>query len=391
MAALTSAGLTVKTAAEVRTDLESAVKAPGGFGPSASTRVGGPLGKLIGVISTAIGLVWSLLRQLYDAFDPDQAEGEQLDNISAFVGVTRLAATKTTGTITLDGTPSTVIPLGRIVRIGSAGEQFLTTVEVTIGGGGTVEVVVEAENTGPIQATAGSIDTIVTAVSGWDSITHDVDLVTGRDVELDADLRARREGSLQITGGSTDGSIQAQLAELEGVLAARVRSNRTMGTVDTIPPKSFESVVWPDTLAEEPILELIYQNMPAGMEAYGSSVTGTVTTSEGYSAPVAFTWAAELDTYITVTVTTDPTLYPVNGDTLIETAVKAYADALTVGDDLVLVQVLCAALEAAPGILTAVVTALVGSAPGGGDTSNIAATFRQIVTAQLANISAVST
>ena len=148
MAGLTAAGLDVKSSAEVRADLESDFKAPTGFGPGASVLPSGPLGKIIGIVSQSLGLVWSLLQQIYDSFDPDQAEGEQLDNLVALTGVTRLQPTKTAGTLTLTGTPATVIPTGSVVRIGAAGAQFLLVSEVTIGGGGSVVGTFEAENAG---------------------------------------------------------------------------------------------------------------------------------------------------------------------------------------------------------------------------------------------------
>jgi len=89
----------------------------------------------------------------------------------------------------------------------------------------------------------------VTVIAGWASTTNAADFVTGRAQETDAELRARREVSLQIIGAGTDGAIWSRIGELEGVLAVRVKSNRTLAEdADGIPPKAFEVVVHPDTV-----------------------------------------------------------------------------------------------------------------------------------------------
>jgi uncharacterized phage protein gp47/JayE len=386
MAGLTSAGLLVKTAAQVLADLITAAKAPGGFGPGVSTQSNGPLGKIFGILSNAIGLVWEVLQQVYDAFDPDQATGEALDNLVGIVGVTRLAATKTSGTQTCTGTNGTVIPLGSIVRI-TDGARFLTLAEVTIPIVETIDVLVEAENTGPIEASAGAVDEIVTIISGWTGTTNAADFVTGRNQETDAELRVRREASLQIIGAGTDGAIFSRLSEVEGVLAVKVKSNRTLTTdSDGIPPKAFETVIHPNTVDQDTIATEIFTAMPAGIQPYGSDVSASVLDVQGFTTTVEWTWAAVQEVWVTVTLTyTSEYLPEATGDQLVEDAVAAYDDGLDVGDDVVLLEILCLVAGVA-GVRTASILAKVGGSPGGGDNVDIEMTFRQYANISAANV-----
>ncbi len=389
MAGLTSAGLLVKTAAQVLADLITAAKAPGGFGPGVSTRPNGPLGKIFGIASSAIGLVWEVLQQVYDAFDPDQATGEALDNLAGLTGVTRLPATKTAGTQTCTGTPATFIPLGSIVRI-TDGARFLTTADATIGLGSTVDVEVEAENTGPVEASATAVDEIVTIIAGWTGTTNAVDFVTGRDQETDAELRVRREASLQIIGAGTDGAIWSRLSEVEGVLAVKVKSNRTLvEDSDGIPPTAFETVIHPDTVDEDLIAEAIFLTMPSGIQPYGTDVSADVLDLQGFETEVEWTWAAVQEVHVEVTLTyTDD--YPADGDDQVKAAVAAYDDGLDVGDDVVLLDILCL-VASVDGVRTAVVLAKVGSAPGPGDNADIVLTFRQYANISSTNVDVIST
>lgn len=389
MAGLTDAGLTIKRLADIREDLEDAIQSPDGLGPGADVGPDGPLGKLIGIVATQLSLPWAALKQLQDASDPDNAGGEQLENIAAYTGTIRLDETRTTGDITLTGTAGTDIPQGSQVRQGSTGPIFRTTEDVTIGGGGSVTVEVEAVETGPISATAGSIDTIVTVIAGWTGITHGSDLTLGRSVEEDSELRVRREDSVQSPGRNTDGSIRAAVAAIDEVEHVGVRSNRTGATVDGIPKHKFEVVVYPNTVDVSDIVEAIWLNIPSGIGPYGST-SGTVVDTEDYSHTIPFTFASEIDVYIDVTVTTSSSAYPSDGDDQIEDAIVEMFDALEVGDDVLIADLICAA-KSVTGVLTIEALAKVGSAPGPSDNVTIPITFREIAVVDPANITVTST
>ena len=136
---VTSAGITVKTLAESRRDMVDAVHASSEFGPEIPTGPETAEGQIIGVVATQLSELDELAQSLYDTRDPDGATGAPLDNIGAYSGAVRKAGTFSTVTGTLGGTPSTVIAAGKRGRIPD-GPIFALDEEVTIGGGGTIEI-----------------------------------------------------------------------------------------------------------------------------------------------------------------------------------------------------------------------------------------------------------
>ena len=128
---LTSAGLTIKRLSDIQSDLSDAMKTA--FGASTNTDSDSVIGQLIGVFAGELAPVYELAQQLYDSFDPDQAEGTQLDNVAALVGITRLVATNSSATLTLTGTAGTLIPTASIVATNdSLATQFQTTADATL-------------------------------------------------------------------------------------------------------------------------------------------------------------------------------------------------------------------------------------------------------------------
>lgn len=82
-----------------------------------------------------------------------------------------------------------------------------------------------SENTGPINVPANSITTIVTPVSGLNSVDN-LDIgVAGSDVESDIDLRIRRSQSISASGAATIPAIRARLLEIATVTSVTVVEN----------------------------------------------------------------------------------------------------------------------------------------------------------------------
>lgn len=367
MTGLTTAGLEVKRLDDIVASLEDTLKAE--LGDSLETGPDTVAGVLLGVFAQELSLVWQLAQQLYDSVDPDTAEGAALDAISSLVGIRRLGQTRSTGVVTMTGTPAVLVPEGTIFEATATLDRFRTIVDATIEAGGTVDVSVEGIDYGALAALAGTLTEIVTPVSGLDSVSNAEDITPGRLVESDLELRTRREQSLQVTGASVDIAIRAALAELDGVQAARVVSNRSNGVVDGIPPHAFESVVYPNPSDEAfnlSVVDTIFRLQPAGILAHGDEVY-SVTDAEGYAQEVGFSFATEVELYIAATITRGAG-YPADGDGQVAQALLAEGATLSVGDD-VKVWKFVAALDPIPGIVD--VTVAIDTIPSPVSTSNI--------------------
>lgn len=372
MPGLSTAGFEAKTLEEILEDQKSRARAE--FGTNVKTGDDEVLGHLLAIQSEGLFELWQQQQLIYDATNPDNAQGQMLDNVSRVVGVSREPATKASGTVTAYGTDGTVIPIGSIVSAPTLNDaHFLTTAEATIGAtvAGEVDLSVEAEVAGALTVLINEVDTIITPVSNWDSALNAADLTAGNAVESDSELRRRREESLAIIGAGTDGSIRAKVVALDDIDTAVVISNRTLTTDgDGIPGKAFRVVVWPDTgVDEDALVTVIFANMPSGIEPDGDEEF-TVTDEQGITQTVKFSYADAVAMGVKVIITTK-TGWPADGIAQVENALlksvagsdatdperlrDSVGDGLTVGDDVEVLYLSCA-IKTVPGIKSIVLT-----------------------------------
>lgn len=302
-----------------------------------------PVGQIVDILMEKRQELSELLQELHSAIDPDQASGQSLDAVCSMTGTYRDPATKGTVTLTLNLDATTTVPAGSIAAVtGDADNQWILDSAVTSVGAGNYTGAATASATGPIQALAGTITTIVTAVGGWNSVTNASDATPGEDQETDTALRVRREVELQQGGSTTLGAIVAAVSAIDEVIDVRGYENVAWYLQNGMPPKSVEIVYFAGTATPTAaatvaaIAAAIQSEKAAGIEAYGSDTDGastlyeTVTDDYG-SYNIGFTRATELTTELEYTLTTNSD-YP--GDTTFKAAIAAWADAnLGVSDD----------------------------------------------------------
>lgn len=105
---LTATGLNIKRLPEVVAELEAALKLE--LGEDLDTSSDSLLGIINSIYGAAIADQYALSQAVYDAFNIDTAQGKQLDDLVALVGITRLPASPTLGSIEFTGTPNTEVP-----------------------------------------------------------------------------------------------------------------------------------------------------------------------------------------------------------------------------------------------------------------------------------------
>ncbi len=315
---LDSSGFNLKTLTDVITALRTKQQALFGaaFAAQLDTSV---VGQLNGVFANEIADLWLLAQSVYRSRFPSQATGISLDNVAEETGATRLPATKSTVTETVNGTNGTVIPVGFVVRVPSTGARFVS-VESDVISGGSVSIDMESEEYGPILAPAGELTEIVTPIGGVTSVTNALDAAVGSNVETDAAFRIRRAGLLREQGEATIAAIRADLLALTGVTEVTIFNNPTDATVDTIPPHSFEAVVLGG--ADQDIFDEILDSSPAGIQSHGDQI-GSSNDVMGDPQTVKFTRPDEVLMYAEISVTVNDD-YPVDGDDQIKQAIVDY-------------------------------------------------------------------
>lgn len=403
---LTEDGLIVKTLGIIREELNTRIR--DNLGSSMRVDDKSITGQLSGIISEMAALIWELLEAVYNAQDPDKATGASLDALCTLTGTFRPQATYSTVTLTLTGTPTTVIPEGSIATTDSTQVPFETTADATLvaadawaaltlyavddrvtndgnvyqcvtagtsaasggpvgttvgveetdgtvewlflgEGTGVVDVIARASETGPTEATAYDILVIDSQVSGWDGVINLLDVTPGRNQATDEELRLLREAEIASPGNTPIDALRGDLLNVENVQAVTIFVNNTDTTdADGIPPHSIEPLILgPDPIPagfDQSIWDALLANVAAGINTYGD-IVGTATDSQGTDHTMRFRRPTEVPIYVHVGLVMNEDDYPTNGDTLVETAITDWGDAQSTGKDAVASSIVARAFE----------------------------------------------
>ena len=358
---LTTDGFFPKRQEDIITDLQSDFRDE--YGEQTDLDPRRPFGQFIGIFSNRFALLWELAEAVYNSQSPKTAQGVPLVNAVALTNIKPLAATNSTGVITITGTPGTIVLAGFKVHVlGDTSLEFETIANATIGGGGTVDADVQAVEAGSKAALAGTLTEIVNPVSGVTSVTNAADITEGRDRETDSELRERQQEELQQDGPPVEG-IRNALRSTTGVTQAIVVVNNTDSVVDGQNPHSVECFVEGGDAAD--IAQTLFNTVGGGIETVGD-ITENVTDSQGFTQVMKFSRPTPVEITITVNITpnldaAEDELYPVDGDDQVTEAVLEYANELTIGKD-VFFNKMYSFINAVPGVIGISIT---GNKAGG--------------------------
>ena len=152
------------------------------------------------------------------------ATGEALNLTAARFGYYRKTNTYTVVSATITGLEGTVIPVGSLASDGTNQYSLLETVIIPVGG--TVDVEFQAVDPGAVVCLAGTLTTIVSVISGWDTVTNAQAGITGYDEESDNTFRARVLNTLlQMRSKVLLGAIAANVGQVDNVLSVKVLEN----------------------------------------------------------------------------------------------------------------------------------------------------------------------
>lgn len=310
------------------------------FGDSIDLSDGSPIGQIVAIMAERESLVWELAQDVYNSQYPVTSEGRQLDNVVGLTGTTRRGPTfSSVITGVARGDENTIVTDGTIISVnGNPLARFIVqgnyVIDVVDGATFKVEdISLIAETEGPIQANAGTLTVIETPISGMNSFTNTLDAELGSESETDPELKARRDGELQIAGACTIEAILSELGARELVEAVIVFQNKTAITdSDGRPPKSLDIVVLGDV--DQDIADAIFLVAGGGINTIGD-ISKDVIDSQGFTQVTKFSRPSEISIWIESDITTDPNFYPVDGDDQVEAALLVHGETLTVGQDVI--------------------------------------------------------
>lgn len=277
-------GLQTATRQEILADLETAFREI--YGNDILLDSSTPDGQWLNILAQKGVDIRGLLMQLYNSFNPDNAQGAVLDQRCAINNVFRKAGTFTTVSVnittdralTLDGLDDNYNnpdATGYTIQ-DNEGNKFILVNTQNLSTG-TTACLFRAETLGNVVVLPNTITTPVTIVLGVTSVNNPGSAVSiGVDEETDAQLRLRRRQSVAVSSFGYLNGLQGALLQLDGVNDAKVYENYTSSTDANGTPAHCIWVVM-DGGSTEDIANTIYSKKAPGCDMRGT-ITYTITT-----------------------------------------------------------------------------------------------------------------
>lgn len=274
--------------------------------------------------------VWANLDELgqsaYNSKDPNKAKGLDLDILAAITGTFRDQGTFSTVSLTLSGTPGSVITEGSLVESIVDESRWAIVGNHTLAGNGEATASATAVVVGSTQADIDTVTRIVSTASGWQSVTNPGPAIPGTDIQSDAELRQARNNGVSRPGNNQVDSMFGEIQNVDDVTRVKIYENDT-GSVDGngLPAHSIAPVVEGGTDADVALAIYFKKNPGVALHAAGTSVVESVTSPvTGNEKDITFSRPIAVPISVAVTVEDDGSL-PANADVLIQQAILDYA------------------------------------------------------------------
>ena len=303
--------------------------------------------EMISLFAKALDDFSALAVDDYNARNPNYATATTLDLLLAINGIRRYPATYSTATLELTGSPETSLSAGMLAR-DQAGYSWRIPEAVTFDANGNATVSAVCTQAGAIAAVAGAISSIETPTTNWYTVTNPLAAVTGRNVETDAAVRARRAQSVALSASSTLDGIESALVNLDGVTHVTVRENNTNETDATtgLPAHSICALVQGGEDAE--IGATVFRKKAPGIGTYGNTQIDYV---DAYGNTNTVHFSRPQQTPVTVNVRLRA-MSGWDGDYMlanIRARLTEYVGSVDIGDDLVVSMLWGEAFKASEG------------------------------------------
>jgi len=129
---VTAQGFNPKRLTDIKSEIEADYRTV--FGAGIKTSPDTQFGKIIGAQAERETLLWELMEAIYNASYPNSASDISLDRVTEITAISRNPATRSTVTLYLAGTASTLISTGALFAVQDAEDQFQTTANATLTG-----------------------------------------------------------------------------------------------------------------------------------------------------------------------------------------------------------------------------------------------------------------
>jgi len=325
MATVDDTGITPTTLSEYQESIQTIYK--GAYGEGIDLGSKSPQAQQIDNEALSMSQADDALVSASQATNIYRAFGNQLEGQAALLGINKRAATSTIVSVTLGGTPATVIPSGSRAKSDS-GDLFETTEALTLDVLGTLTASMTAVETGPIAVLTGELTQIVDVIPGWETVTNTSDGVVGLVVETDAEYRQRYFTELFINAVSVLDAIVGIVAAQDNVVEVIGVENDTglPIVIQNITVLAHSIAIVVEGGLDEDIKDAIRLKKTGG-----TATTGTTIVTDPPHQPINFFRAEFIDAEITIT-TTPGLNFPNNGIALLKERTFDYINGPIEGD-----------------------------------------------------------
>lgn len=188
---------------------------------------------------------------------------------------------------------------------------------------------------GAVNPELGTVDTINTAINGWDSVSN-IKNIVGRNAETDTELRQRWSQSVYAKTSNMLEAIQANIySRVDGIISCLVIENNTDTTnEDGLLPHSIKVIV--EGGDEQEIAETIYKYSCRGID-FNGEIAKNVQDNAGVTHIIKFDRPTEVKIWLKIEITKNTEVeWGDNNVNEIKKLILEQASNITVGQDVIL-------------------------------------------------------
>lgn len=328
---ITDSGVILPDTADLQATVQDEYRSV--FGANLVVTPNTPQGVLITAEVIARANVLANNAALANQINPNLAGGVFLDAIWALTGGDRIAATQSTiAGVILGGVGGTLVPAGTIAAQAD-GTQWASVSDVTLDpGSGLASVDFVAVEFGPLACNVAALNTVVTGVLGWESVTNPNAATPGRNEESDGASRIRRRNTLALQGSGGPEAIISGLYDTEGVRSLSFRENFTDAPVIiegvTLVAHSIYACV--DGGTDAAVAATLLDRKSMGANYNGTTTVNVTEPTSGQVYPVKFSRPTPVPILARATVRVMGATGDI--DALVKSAILAYVNGLLEGE-----------------------------------------------------------
>lgn len=297
MAGLTREGFTALSYQELKKRISTRLNT---FSPGIDLSTESPDGQLVEIFSFELAQAWNELDLVYNSYNPNIATGAGLRNIGLISGLPYGAATRSQVTVELGGTAGTIVPKGSIAA-NMQGKELVTTFDAII----PSSVLAVAKTSGGVSVGVGEVSTVISAVSGWDTVNNPVAGLAGSVAQTEPQYRNLRNKTVMRNHTGVEEVIRARLLEELGIEQTAIVNNDSLDETDPdgTPPQTIHVVIGEieNNVTDLEIARVILRTKGLGCPTYGTTEV-VLDDSQGNPHKVRFSKATTKNIFVSVEV-----------------------------------------------------------------------------------------